>query len=101
MRWNLRKPAARRTLWVVIGCLFLMVLAYQVLGANGLMALRQKWLEEREWEARNQALRHQNEALAERVRQLHTDPRAIEKIAREEMKMAGPQDRVIITPEKK
>ncbi|MBI3665093.1 MAG: septum formation initiator family protein [Acidobacteria bacterium] len=81
--------------------LFLMLVAYQVFGANGIVALRHRKQEEIEWRARNEALQRQNGELGTRIHGLRTDPKAIEKIAREDMMLAGPGDRVIVTPDKK
>jgi cell division protein FtsB len=98
---KLRKPTARRAILVSFGCLFLALLAYQVWGANGLFALRRKLQEEQEWRARNAALRRQNEALQERIHALRTDPKAIEKIAREELMLAGSGEKILLAPQKK
>ncbi len=101
MRWNLRKPSARRTLTASLGVLFLALAAYQVWGANGVVALRRKRQEEQEWQRRIEALRHQNETLEKRIHDLKTDPKAIEKIAREEFMLAGPGEKVVLAPQKK
>lgn len=101
MRWNLRKPDTRRAIWFTLTGLFLILAAYQVFGVNGYVALRHKRQEELDWRARTEALRRENEALEKRTHQLRTDPKAIEKIAREDMMLAGPGDRVIVTPDKK
>jgi len=81
--------------------LFLAVVAYHLWGAHGLFALRRKLREEREWQARNEALRRQNEALQKSIHELRTDPRVIEKIAREEMLLVNPGDQIILAPQKK
>ncbi len=101
MRWTLRKPNTRRALWWSLGGLFLVVGVYHVFGDNGLMSLRRKLREEREWQQRNEATRRQNEALEKSIHDLKTDPKVIEKIAREELMLAHPDDRVILTPQKK
>ena len=101
MRFNLRKSRARRVIAVALGGLFLGLVAYQIWGQNGYVALRRKVQEQQEWQARNGALRRQNEALEKRIRELKSDPNAIEKIAREELMMARPEDKVILTPQKK
>ncbi|MBI3696038.1 MAG: septum formation initiator family protein [Acidobacteria bacterium] len=81
--------------------LFLLLAAYQVWGANGLIALRRRWQEERELQDRNETLRRQNEALLKRIHDLKTDPKAIEKIAREELMLAGQGEKVVLAPQKK
>lgn len=101
MSWNLRSRGTRRAIAASLGGLFLALLAYQVWGENGYFALRRKWQEEREWQERNEALRRKNEALQKRIHELRTDPKAIEKIAREELMLARPEDRIILAPQKK
>jgi cell division protein FtsB len=101
MGWNLRKPTARRTMAASLGVLFLALGVYQVWGSNGLLALRHKQREEQEWRERNEALRRQNEELQRHIHDLKTDPRTIEKIAREELMLAGSGEKVLLTPQKK
>lgn len=101
MSWNLRRPTARRAMLVSIGGLFLALAAYQVWGANGFFALRRKLQEEREWRDRNEALWRQNETLQKRIHELKTDPKAIEKIAREELMLAGSGEKILLAPQKK
>ena len=101
MSWNLRKPTARRAILASLAGLFLTLGAYQIWGANGFFALRRKLQEEREWRERNENLRRQNEALQKRIHELRTDPKAIEKIAREELMLAGPKEKVLLVPRKK
>jgi len=101
MGWNLRKPGVRRAVWLSLTGLFLGLAVYQVVGDYGLAALRRRRDEERAWQQRNDLLRRQNEALERRIHQLHTDPKAIEKRAREDLLMADPTDKVILAPQKK
>ena len=101
MRWNLRKPTARRALKASLAALFIGLIAYQVWGANGVVALRRKRQEEQEWQQRIEALARQNKALEQRIHGLKTDPKAIEKIAREEFMLAGPGEKVVLAPQKK
>jgi cell division protein FtsB len=101
MSLNFRKPGARRALAIVLGAMFAALAAYQVWGANGLLALRRRLHEERRWEAQNEALRQQNAALEKRIHELRTDPKAIEKIAREELMLAGSGEKILVAPQKK
>src|SRR5712692_2079315 len=101
MSWNLRRPTARRAMLVSLSGLFLALAAYQVWGSNGFFALRRKLQEEREWRDRNEALQQQNEALQKSIHDLKTDPKAIEKIAREELMLAGSGEKILLAPQKK
>ena len=84
-----------------LGLLFLALAAYHMWGANGLVALHRKRQEQRDWQARNETLRQQNEALQKRIHELKTDPKAIERIAREEYMLAGPGEKILLAPQKK
>ena len=101
MRWNLRKPTARRSLTASLAGLFLLLAGYQVWGDNGLVALRRRWRDEQELRQRNEELRRHNDALLKRIHDLKTDPKAIEKIAREELMLAGQGEKVVLAPQKK
>jgi cell division protein FtsB len=101
MSWNLRKPTARRAVRASLLLMFLGLAAYHVWGANGILALRRKMQEQHDWEQRNEALRRQNEALGHRIQELKSDPKAIEKIAREDYMLAAPGEKVLLAPQKK
>ena len=101
MHWNLRRPTARRTVACCLGMLFLAVAAYQRWGANGYWALERRLQEQRDWEARNEASRHNKADLEKSIHNLRTDLKTIEKIAREELKLVKPDDNVILAPQKK
>ena len=100
MRWNLRRSTTRRTLVLFLGCLFLALAAYQRWGDNGYWALERRRQEQREWETRNQELRGHNAELGKRIHDLKTDPKTIEKIAREELMLVRPEDKVILAPQR-
>jgi len=101
MRWNLRRSTTRRTLVLCLGFLFLAVAAYQRWGANGYWALERRQQEQGEWESRNQDQRSHNTALRKRIHDLKTDLKTIEKIAREELMLVRPEDKVILAPQRK
>jgi len=101
MHWNLRKSHTRRAIALSIGGLFLALVVYQFVGENGYLAARRKWHEEREWRQRNEALLRQNQALERRIHELRTEPKVIEKIAREELMLARPEEKIIHDPQKK
>ena len=101
MGLNLRRPNTRRIVWMSLTGLLLAMAAYQVFGSNGLLALRRQLQEERQWQQRNETLRRGNQALQKRIHELRTDPKTIERIAREELMLADPAERIILTPQKK
>jgi cell division protein FtsB len=100
MSWNLRRSGTRRNIALCLAGLFLALLAFQVWGDRGYRALQRRLQEEREWEARNETLRRHNAELDQRIRDLNT-PKTIERIAREDLGMTRPGERVIRTPGKR
>ncbi len=98
MRWNLRRSKTRRAIMICLGTLSLAVAIYHLVGANGYRALERRRQEQREWEARNEALRRNNAELEKRIQELSNDPRAIEKVVREDLGYARPGEKVIRTP---
>ena len=100
MSWNLRKAGARRTIAFCLGGLFLALAAYQVWGDHGYRALQRRRQEVREWEAKNQALHKHNSKLEKRIDDLHNRRGLIEKLAREDLRLGRPGERIIHSPQK-
>lgn len=85
----------------MIGAFFVLLLGYHVFGPNGYMALRAREQEKRALEEEIRKLTVENLRLVRQVRELRTDPQAVERIAREEMKLARPGEVIYVLPEKK
>lgn len=101
MRWNLRRSGPRRTIVCCLGLLALAMFAYQLWGAHGYRALQRRRQEQRDWETRIDTLRRHNAGLKQRIHDLQHDPKTIEKIAREELLLVRPEDKVILAPQRK
>lgn len=71
---------------------------YVALGENGYFDLRARRVEIRNLESEIQRLGEENERLQQHIHRLRTDPRAIERIAREEMKLARPGEVIYTLP---
>lgn len=87
--------------WLATGCAAVIVglLFYHVMfGANGMMAYRQKVKEYKRLELEVQQAQAENDRLRQRVRSLKTDPEAIEKEAREQLKYAKPGELIYVLP---
>lgn len=94
-------PAAlRRRRWLVaLGCLlFLLFCLHQILGDNGYLALRARQREVRQLENEVRRLAEENQRLDREVNRLRNDPRAIERVAREEMKLVRPGEVIYTLP---
>jgi len=90
-----------RRQWLATGCaaVFVGLLFYHVMfGANGMMAYRQKVNEYKRLQQEVQQAQAENERLRQRVYSLKTDPEAIEKEAREQLKYAKPGELIYVLP---
>jgi len=73
-----------------IGILLCVVGYYAVFGANGLMDYQQKRRESRELDRQIKSLQQQNGGMEQEIKALKTDPKTIEKEARERLRYARP-----------
>ena len=92
--------SARRKLATTGMLLLVIVLAYHVVfGANGMVAYQHKRAENHKLQQEILHLQRENDRIAERTRELKSDPRAIEREAREQLKYARPGEVVYVAPE--
>ena len=90
-----------RRQWLATGCaaVFAVWLFYHVMfAANGMMAYRQKVHEYERLQQEVKQAQAENERLRQRVTSLKTDPQAIEKEAREQLKYAKPGELIYVLP---
>ena len=73
-----------------IGVLLCVVGYYAVFGANGLMDYQQKRRESRELDRQIKSMQQQNGGMEQEIKALKTDPKTIEKEARERLRYARP-----------
>jgi len=71
---------------------------HNVFGAHGFLAMNQKQQEIEKVKTEIERLNKENAALEGNVKDLKTDPQAIEKIAREELHQARPGEVIIKLP---
>jgi cell division protein FtsB len=93
----LRDSRRRLATWGVgvLAC----VVAYHVLfGANGLVVYGQKRSESKQVQEQLENLKRQNEQITQRIRALKSDPKAIEREAREKLKYVRPGEMVYTLP---
>lgn len=86
----------------LIGALVLALLTlvvHDIFGEHGYLALRKSRREHEQLQKELQTLTEENKRLAGEIKALKTDPKAIEKIAREEMKLARPGEIVYTLPQ--
>ena len=93
---------ARRKLATAAMSVLVVVLAYHVVfAANGMVAYQRKRAEHEKLRQDILRLQQENNRISQRVRELKSDPRAIEREAREQLKYARPGEVVYISPEPK
>jgi len=91
-------PLWRRHLWKILGLALLALGIHDVFGSHGFLAMRrtQKQLEQLQGEV--ERLNQENHELTDHVNALRTDPKTIERIAREEMGLARPGEMIFKLP---
>lgn len=77
----------------------MMVAFHVVFGANGVFVYAHKRSEYRELDGELKRLQEENERLNQSIKALRTDPRTIEKEAREQLKYARPGEVVYALPQ--
>jgi cell division protein FtsB len=83
----------------LLGLLVLVMIVHDVFGTHGFLVMRRTQNEIRKVKADLEALRKENAALAQEVKDLNTDPRLIEKIARDDLGLARPGEIIIRIPQ--
>lgn len=81
-----------------VACVLLIMIVTALFGKKGVMDLRRtrRTLETRTEMIR--ALEAQRDRLEAEIRRLESDPRAVEKAAREKLGLAAPGEKVVIEP---
>src|ERR1700687_4729592 len=75
-----------------------LLLAHDVFGTHGFLAMRKKHQEIQKVTAELNRLNKENESLLQEQQDLKTDPQTIRKIAREELLLAEPGEIIIKLP---
>lgn len=74
---------------------------HEVFGDRGYLAVRRRRAELHELQEQVRKLQEENQKLEEQIKGLKSDPKAIEQLAREQMKLAKPGEIIYVLPEKK
>jgi cell division protein FtsB len=88
----------RRNLRTILGVAILALTIHDVFGPHGFLAMRRTQQEIKQFSAEMQKLDQENQALSDEVTSLKTDPRLIERIAREDMGLAKPGELIFKLP---
>ncbi len=90
----------RRATLLALALIVLTLVVHEIFGENGYLAMRQKRKELQTLQLEIERLKQENQQLEKQIKGLKTDPEAIEKLAREQMKMARPGELIYVLPEK-
>ena len=88
----------RRRGSLLLGFALFALLVHDVFGDHGFLAMRRTQKQVEQLQQEIQKLNEENTRLAEQVKALKTDPRIIERIAREEMGLAKPGELIFKLP---
>jgi cell division protein FtsB len=81
----------------MVGVVGVLAFAYAIMGKNGYLELRRREVKNQELRLKAEELRRENKEILSEIRALKSDPKAIEKIAREELGMVKPGEVKITT----
>jgi cell division protein FtsB len=97
-----RVYSSRRKLATVAVLVVAAMVAYHaVFGANGMVVYQQKKIELKSVTSDVEKLDKENERLADQIKGLKSDPKAIEKEAREQLRYARPGEVIYLLPGQK
>ena len=88
----------RRMLAGVVAAVCLLLLGYHVLGPSGYLALREQERQKRTLEEEIHKLTLENMRLSSQVEALQKNPHEVERIARQELKLARPGEVIYVLP---
>jgi cell division protein FtsL len=88
----------RNTRQILVLALFAL-LVHDIFGTHGFIAMRRTQMEIEQIREQIGKVNEENKSLAEQVNSLKTDPKSIERIAREEMGLARPGEMIFKLPD--
>jgi len=89
----------KRTLWMLgCGLLAVLLLVNELAGENGYWARQGRRRQAQALLDENEKLRQDNQRLTRRIQELRSDPEAIEKQAREQLRLGRPGEVVVTLP---
>jgi cell division protein FtsB len=89
----------RRHMRQILGLALFALLVHDVFGPHGFIAMRRTQMEIEQIREQIGKMNDQNKSLTEQVNSLKTDPKSIERIAREEMGLARPGEMIFKLPD--
>jgi cell division protein FtsB len=84
----------------ILALALLLLAIHDVFGSHGLLSMRRTQSQMRELRGEIDRLNQENGDLSKQVQSLRSDPKAVERIAREEMGLARPGEMIFKLPDK-
>ena len=98
LHWDIQTLQRNAIYVLVLLCVALLV--HEVFGQHGFLAMRRQQKEVEALQQKMQLLQEENLELEKQIKALRSDPKAIERVARERMRMARPDEIIYTLPEK-
>jgi cell division protein FtsB len=89
----------RRNARHILGLALFALLVHDIFGTHGFIAMRRTQKEIEQIREEIGRINNENKSLADQVNSLKTDPKAIERVAREEMGLARPGELIYKLPD--
>jgi cell division protein FtsB len=89
----------RRLATSLVGLFTVWLFIHVMLGANGMVVYRQKKNEIQDLQKQVDALQKENDQYTQQIKALRSDPKMIEKVAREQLQYTRPGEVVYVAPE--
>lgn len=96
--WSMLYAERRRLATWAVALLTTWLFLHVLFGANGMVIYRSKRAERQKLQAEIEQLQKENDLYMQRIRGLQSDPKAIEKEAREQLHYARPGEVVYVEP---
>lgn len=91
----------RKIATAAVLCIAALVAYHAVFGENGMVVYQRKRAELKSVNEDVQRFQQENQRLSEQIKELKTDPEAIEKEAREQLRYARPGEVIFVLPGQK
>ena len=98
--FNFDTRALFRNGMLVLLLVFIALVVHNIFGQNGYLAARRQQQDLQTLQQRIQELRQENQQLNKENRALKSDPNSIERIAREQMRLVKPGEKIYTLPDK-
>jgi cell division protein FtsB len=96
--WMMLYRARRRIATAAVAIVTVLLFLHVMFGANGMVVYRQKKLEYEQLQRENESLQQENDRYTEQIHGLKSDPKVIEKEAREKLHYAKPGEVIYVPP---